>query len=69
MRPLEVRHALGAAVLILGACLSLAPAAWSEETPYGPSTFKILDPATSRLIGQVHFTVTLSANGAQDRGQ
>jgi hypothetical protein len=35
------------------------------ETPYGPSTFKILDPATSRLIGRVHFTVTLSANGGQ----
>jgi hypothetical protein len=54
-----------AIILVLTAGLSFAVAGWSAENPYGPSSFKILDPATSKLLGQVHFTVTEAADGGQ----
>jgi hypothetical protein len=50
---------------VSAACLSFALPGWSQQMIYGPSTFKILDPETSKLLGQVHFIVTKSADGGQ----
>lgn len=54
-----------ALALIASAILGFVVPGWCAETAYGPSNFRILDPATSKLIGRVHFTVTESTDGGQ----
>ena len=37
---------------------------WAGEIDFAPTTFRILDPATGKLIGNVSFRISRSADGA-----